>query len=216
MCFLETDDRVRKFFVQVWKICLNALAFFPILSLVSILGLTLPAFLLSLFFSKDIAFSILEIITFLSLICFYLKLFSKRRISEIAILTYWCISISTLIIFFLIDLKLVIIFQFALILIYALKYINRFNKFRDFLTKSTESLAFINVFDGIFCGILIYFLQNLNLVESILINVSQYFLTNYGISENQINNWFSILTILILPSILSTIKSIVSIKIFKK
>ena len=216
MCFLKTDDRVRRFFVQVWKICLSALAFFPMLSLVSVLGLALPTFLLSIFFSKDITLSILEIIILLFLIVFYLKLFSKIRNSKIAILTYWCISISTLIIFFLIDLKLVIIFQFALILIYALKYINRFNKFRDFLTKSTESLAFINVFDGIFCGILIYFLQNLNLVESILINVSQYFLTNYGISENQINNWFSILTILILPSILSTIKSIVSIKIFKK
>ena len=190
-------------FVQVWKICLNALAFFPILSLVSILGLTLPAFLLSLFFSRDIAFSILEIITFLFLICFYLKLFSKRRNSEIAILTYWCISISTLIIFFLIDLKLVIIFQFALILIYALKYINRFNKFRDFLTKSTKALAFINVFDGIICGTLIYFLHNPNLVES-------------TVSKKQINNWIAILLLLILPLILSVIKTVVSIKIFKK
>ena len=106
MCFLKTDDRVRRFFVQVWKICLNALAFFPMLSLVSVLGLALPAFLLSIFFSKDITLSILEIIILLFLIVFYLKLFSKRRNSEIAILTYWCISISTLIIFFLIDVVL--------------------------------------------------------------------------------------------------------------
>ena len=190
-------------FVQVWKILLNALAYFPILSLVSVLGIALPAFLLSLFFSEITLRYILEIIICLLLIGFYLKLLSKRSISKISLSIYWFISISTLFLFFLTDFKFVIIFQFALILIYAFKYINRFNKFRDFLTKSTEALAFINVFDGIFCGVLIYFLYNPNLVES-------------TVSKKQINNWIAILLLLILPSILSTIKSIVSIKIFKK
>ena len=190
-------------FVQVWKILLNALAYFPILSLVSVLGIALPAFLLSLFFSEITLRYILEIIICLLLIGFYLKLLSKRSISKISLSIYWFISISTLILFFLTDFKFVIIFQFALILIYAFKYINRFNKFRDFLTKSTEALAFINVFDGIICGTLIYFLYNPNLVES-------------TVSKKQINNWIAILLLLILPSILSTIKSIVSIKIFKK
>ena len=216
MSFSNSNDRVRKFFVQVWKKCINTLAFFPILSLVSVLCIAPLTFLLSFIFSKDTARSILEIITFLFLIGFSLKSFSKRSNLKIAIFTCWCISISTLLIFFLIGLKLVIIFQFALILRYALKYINRFIKFRDFLTKSTESLAFINFFDGIFCGILIYFLQNLNLVESTLINVSQYFLTNYGISENRINNWFIIVIVLIIPFVLSIIKTIGSIKIFKR
>ena len=190
-------------FVQVWKILLNALAYFPILSLVSVLCIALPAFLLSLFFSKITLVYILEIIICLLLIGFYLKLLSKRSISKISFLIYWFISISTLILFFLTDFKFVIIFQFALILIYAFKYINRFNKFRDFLTKSTEALAFINVFDGIFCGALIYFLCNPNLVES-------------TVSKKQINNWIGILLLLILPLILSVIKTVVSIKIFKK
>ena len=190
-------------FVQVWKILLNALAYFPILSLVSVLGIALPAFLLSLFFSEITLRYILEIIICLLLIGFYLKLLSKRSISKISLSIYWFISISTLILFFLTDFKFVIIFQFALILIYAFKYINRFNKFRDFLTKSTEALAFINVFDGIICGTLIYFLYNPNLVES-------------TVSKKQINNWIAILLLLILPLILSVIKTVVSIKIFKK
>ena len=190
-------------FVQVWKILLNALAYFPILSLVSVLGIALPAFLLSLFFSEITLRYILEIIICLLLIGFYLKLLSKRSISKISLSIYWFISISTLILFFLTDFKFVIIFQFALILIYAFKYINRFNKFRDFLTKSTKALAFINVFDGIICGTLIYFLYNPNLVES-------------TVSKKQINNWIAILLFLILPLILSVIKTVVSIKIFKK
>lgn len=129
-------------------------------------------------------------------------------------LTYF--PIISLIIFCLTDFKLVIILQFALILIYVFNYKNRFNKFRVFLTKSTKSLAFMNVWDGIFCGILTYILYNLNLVESTLINLSQYFFTNYGISKNHINNWIIIVILLILPFVLSVIKTIVSIKIFKK
>ena len=77
-------------------------------------------------------------------------------------------------------------------------------------------MAFIYAFDGIFCGMLIYFLHNLNLVKSTLINVYQYFLINYAISENRITNWFSIVIVLIIPFILSAIKTIGSIKIFKK
>ena len=129
-------------------------------------------------------------------------------------LTYF--PIISLIIFCLTDFKLVIILQFALILIYVFNYKNRFNKFRVFLTKSTKSLAFMNAWDGIFCGILTYILYNLNLVESTLINLSQYFFTNYGISKNHINNWLIIVILLILPLVLSVIKTIISIKIFKK
>ena len=129
-------------------------------------------------------------------------------------LTYF--PIISLIIFCLTDFKLVIILQFALILIYVFNYKNRFNKFRVFLTKSTKSLAFMNAWDGIFCGILTYILYNLNLVESTLINLSQYFSTNYGISKNHINNWVIIVILLILPFVLSVIKTIISIKIFKK
>ena len=201
--YFKTGSRLMSIFVQVWKILLNVLAYFPILSLVSVLGIALPAFLLSLFFSEITLRYILEIIICLLLIGFYLKLLSKRSISKISLSIYWFISISTLILFFLTDFKFVIIFQFALILIYAFKYINRFNKFRDFLTKSTKALAFINVFDGIICGTLIYFLYNPNLVES-------------TVSKKQINNWIAILLLLILPLILSVIKTVVSIKIFKK
>ena len=201
--YFKTGSRLMSIFVQVWKILLNVLAYFPILSLVSVLGIALPAFLLSLFFSEITLRYILEIIICLLLIGFYLKLLSKRSISKISLSIYWFISISTLILFFLTDFKFVIIFQFALILIYAFKYINRFNKFRDFLTKSTKALAFINVFDGIICGTLIYFLHNPNLVES-------------TVSKKQINNWIAILLLLILPLILSVIKTVVSIKIFKK
>ena len=89
-------------FVQVWKILLNALAYFPILSLVSVLGIALPAFLLSLFFSEITLRYILEIIICLLLIGFYLKLLSKRSISKISLSIYWFISISTLFLFFLI------------------------------------------------------------------------------------------------------------------
>ena len=129
-------------------------------------------------------------------------------------LTYF--PIISLIIFCLTDFKLVIILQFALILIYVFNYKNRFNKFRVFLTKSTKSLAFMNAWDGIFCGILTYILYNLNLVESTLINLSQYFFINYGISKNHINNWIIIVILLILPFVLSVIKTIISINIFKK
>ena len=129
-------------------------------------------------------------------------------------LTYF--PIISLIIFCLTDFKLVIILQFALILIYVFNYKNRFNKFRVFLTKSTKSLAFMNAWDGIFCGILTYILYNLNLVESTLINLSQYFFINYGISKNHINNWIIIVIFLILPFVLSVIKTVGSIKIFQK
>lgn len=74
----------------------------------------------------------------------------------------------------------------------------------------------MNAWDGIFCGILTYILYNLNLVESTLINLSQYFFINYGISKNHINNWIIIVILLILPFVLSVIKTVGSIKIFQK
>ena len=210
MWFFKIDDRVRKFFVQIWKLLLNLLAYFPILVVVPFLGTVLLAFLLNLIFSKDTSFYILEIITSFLLIVFYFKLLSKKNLSKIAFFTY-LFTISALFIFFLTRFKLVIIFQLALILIYALKYINRLNKFGDFLTKSTEALAFINVFDGVFCGVLIYILYHLDQVESIL----NRFMKLHKISGDQMSNWISLLLIIILPFICSFIKTIVSIKIFK-
>ena len=79
-----------------------------------------------------------------------------------------------------------------------------------------ESLAFINTFDGIFCGMLIYFLYNKNLVESTLIKLYEYFSNNYSIHENQLDYWFSIVIVLIIPFVLSVIKTVGSIKIFQK
>ena len=211
MWFFKIDDRVRKCFVQIWKLLLNLLAYFPILVVIPFLGTVLLAFLLNLIFSKDTSFFILEIITSFLLIVFYFKLLSKKNLSKIAFFTY-LFTISAVFIFFLTRFKLVIIFQLALILIYALKYINRLNKFRDFLTKSTEALAFINVFDGVFCGVLIYILYHLDQVESVLNCFRKY----HKLSENQMSNWLSILLIIILPFICSLIKTTVSIKIFKK
>lgn len=98
---------------------------------------------------------------------------------------------------------------------YSFKPSRRFN-LKEFLSKSMLSLAFIYAFDGIFCGMLIYFLYNKNLIESIFINLYEYFSKNYSIHENQFDYWFSVIIILILPFILSVIKSVISIKIFKK
>ena len=156
MCFLKTDDRVRRFCSSLENM-FECACFFQCYPFVSVLGLAPPTFLLRVFFSKD-TLSILEIIIGFVLIVFYLKLFSKIRNSKIAILTYWCISISTLIIFFLIDLKLVIHLSSLHWYRYMHLNINRFNKFRDFLLKVTWILwILIKCFDGIFCGILIYF-----------------------------------------------------------
>ena len=122
------------------------------------------------------------------------------------------ISILTSIIFFVSKYKLVIIFQFALILTHAIIYINRFHRFRSFLSKSIEVLAFMNIYDGIFSGIFIYFLYHLNLVNSTLNDLMK----SYKINENQMSDWISILLILIVPVILAIIKALVSIKIFKQ
>lgn len=214
--YFKTENRLWIIFVQIWKILLNVLAYSPIISFVSTLGMALLYFLLSLIFTKNTSFYILEIIICLFLIGFYSQLLSKKSLSKIVSLTYWFISISTLIIFFLTDFQLVIIFQFALILVYAFNYINLFEKLRYFLSNSSKVLAFMNAFDGIFCGILIYFLHNLYLVESALNVLFKIFYDHYGINENQMSNLISNLLVLILPFILSVLKTIVSIRIFKK
>ena len=70
----------------------------------------------------------------------------------------------------------------------------------------------MNIYDGIFSGIFIYFLYHLNLVNSTLNDLMK----SYKINENQMSDWISILLILIVPVILAIIKALVSIKIFKQ
>ena len=216
ICYFKPNNRVRGIFLKIRGILLRTFAYLPMISIASALGLSLPFFLLSLISSKSTALSILEIIIFLFSLSFSFKSLAKKFLSKKYVISYWIISLLSLILFFINDFRFLIFFQFTSLLIYVFNYTSQLNKLKDFLSKSMESLAFINSFDGIFCGMLIYFLHNLNLVESTLINVYQYFLINYAISEDRINNWFSIVIVLIIPFVLSVIKTVGSIKIFKK
>lgn len=199
-------------FTKIWKKFLHVLAIVPILATASIFSVAVPSFLFSLIFTRDTTLYILEIIICLLLTGFYFKFLTKCNYSKFSFFSYFLISILTSIIFFVSKYKLVIIFQFALILTHAIIYINRFHRFRSFLSKSIEVLAFMNIYDGIFSGIFIYFLYHLNLVNSTLNDLMK----SYKINENQMSDWISILLILIVPVILAIIKALVSIKIFKQ
>ena len=216
ICYFKPNNRLWGIFLKIRRILLRTFAYLPMISIASALGLSLSFFLLSLIFRKSTALSILEIIIFLFSLSFSFKLLAKKFLYKEYVVSYWIISLLSLILFFINDFRFLIFFQFTSLLIYVFNYTSQLNKLKDFLSKSMESLAFINSFDGIFCGMLIYFLHNLNLVESTLINVYQYFLINYAISEDRINNWFSIVIVLIIPFVLSVIKTVGSIKIFKK
>ena len=211
MFYEKAKVRLRIFLVIIWKILMNTLAYFPILFFVSILGIVIPAALLSLLISKDTVLLILEISIFLFLIGFYFKYLSKNNLLKIVFFAYWIISIVSLIMFLFTKLKFLILFQFALTLICIFHFTTWLKKIKEFLTESTEVLAFMNMWDTIFCGILIFILYHLDQVESIL----SYFMKRHKISGAQMSNWISILLIIILPFIYSFIKTIVSIKIFK-
>ena len=204
--------RTMSILTKIWKIFLHILAIVPILATASIFSVAVPPFLFSSIFTKDTTLYILEIIICLLLTGFYFKFLTKCNYSKFSFFSYFLISILTLIIFFISKYKLVIIFQFALILTYAIIYINRFHRFRSFLSKSIEVLAFMNIYDGIFSGIFIYFLYHLDLVNSTLNDLMK----SCKINENQMSDWISILLILIVPVILAIIKALVSIKIFKQ
>jgi putative membrane protein len=214
----ERDDefkycgRTMSIFTKIWKKFLHVLAIVPILATASIFSVAVPSYLFSLIFTRDTTLYILEIIICLLLTGFYFKFLTKCNYSKFSFFPYFLISILTLIIFFISKYKLVIIFQFALILTYAIVYINRFQRFRCFLSKSIEVLAFMNIYDGIFSGIFIYFLYHLDLVNSVLNDLMK----SYKINGNQMSDWISILLILIVPVILAIIKALVSIKIFKQ
>ena len=99
MFYEKAKVRLRIFLVIIWKILMNTLAYFPILFFVSILGIVIPAALLSLLISKDTVLLILEISIFLFLIGFYFKYLSKNNLLKIVFFAYWIISIVSLIIF---------------------------------------------------------------------------------------------------------------------
>lgn len=196
---------------MIWEILMNILAYFPMLFFVSVLGIEIPVASLSFLISKDTVLLILEISIFLFLIGFYFKWFSKKNLSKIVFFAYWIISIVSLILFLFTNLKFLIAFQFSFALICVFHYTTWLEKIKEFLTESTEVLAFMNMWDTIFCGILIFILYHLDQVESIL----NCFMKLHKISEDQMSNWISLLLIIILPFICSFIKTIVSIKIFK-
>ena len=211
MFYYKVKDRLRIFFVIIWKILMNILAYFPILFFVSVLGIEIPVASLGLFLSKDTVLLILEISIFLFLIGLYSKCFSKNNLSKIVFFAYWIISVVSLILFLFTNLKFLIGFQFAFALICVFHYTTWLKKIKEFLTESTEVLAFMNMWDTISCGILIFILYHLDQVESIL----NRFMRLHKISGDQMSNWISFLLIIILPFICSFIKTIVSIKIFK-
>lgn len=196
---------------MIWEILMNILAYFPMLFFVSVLGIEIPVASLSFLISKDTVLLILEISIFLFLIGFYFKWFSKKNLSKIVFFAYWIISIVSLILFLFTNLKFLIAFQFSFALICVFHYTTWLKKIKEFLTESTEVLAFMNMWDTIFCGILIFILYHLDQVESIL----NCFMKLHKISEDQMSNWISLLLIIMLPFICSFIKTIVSIKIFK-
>ncbi|VJY59395.1 Uncharacterised protein [Streptococcus pneumoniae] len=216
ICYFKPNNRLWGIFPKIRGILLRTFAYLPLISIASALGLSLSLFLLSLIFSKSTALSILEIIIFLFSLSFSFKLLAKKFLYKEYVVSYWIISLLSLILFFINDFRFLIFFQFTSLLIYVFNYTSQFNKLKDFLSKSMESLAFINTFDGIFCGMLIYFLYNKNLVESTLIKLYEYFSNNYSIHENQLDYWFSIVIVLIIPFVLSVIKTVGSIKIFQK
>lgn len=211
MFYYKVKDRLRIFFVIIWKILMNILAYFPILFFASVLGIEIPVASLGLFLSKDTVLLILEISIFLFLIGLYSKCFSKNNLSKIVFFAYWIISVVSLILFLFTNLKFLIGFQFAFALICVFHYTTWLKKIKEFLTESTEVLAFMNMWDTISCGILIFILYHLDQVESIL----NRFMKLHKISGDQMSNWISLLLIIILPFICSFIKTIVSIKIFK-
>ena len=211
MFYYKAKDRLRIFFVIIWEILMNILAYFPILFFVSVLGIEIPVASLGLLLSKDTVLLILEISIFLFLIGLYSKYFSKKNLSKIVFFAYWIISVVSLILFLFTNLEFLIGFQFAFALICVFHYTTWLKKIKEFLTESTEVLAFMNMWDTISCGILIFILYHLDQVESIL----KRFMKLHKISEDQMSNWISLLLIIILPFICSFIKTIVSIKIFK-
>ena len=216
ICYFKPNNRLWGIFLKIRRILLRTFAYLPMISIASALGLSLSFFLLSLIFRKSTALSILEIIIFLFSLSFSFKLLAKKFLYKEYVVSYWIISLLSLILFFINDFRFLIFFQFTSLLIYVFNYTSQLNKLKDFLSKSMESLAFINTFDGIFCGMLIYFLYNKNLVESTLIKLYEYFSNNYSIHENQLDYWFSIVIVLIIPFVLSVIKTVGSIKIFQK
>ena len=216
ICYFKPNNRLWGIFLKIRRILLRTFAYLPMISIASALGLSLSFFLLSLIFRKSTALSILEIIIFLFSLSFSFKSLAKKFLSKKYVISYWIISLLSLILFFINDFRFLIFFQFTSLLIYVFNYTSQLNKLKDFLSKSMESLAFINTFDGIFCGMLIYFLYNKNLVESTLIKLYEYFSNNYSIHENQLDYWFSIVIVLIIPFVLSVIKTVGSIKIFQK
>lgn len=215
ICYFKPNNRVRSIFLKIRGILFRTFAYLPMISIVSALGISLPLFLLSLIVSKSIALSTLEIIIFLFSIIFSFKLLSKKFLSKEYVFSYWIISLVSLILFFINDFRFLIFFQFALLLIYVFNYKNHLNKLKDFFSKSMESLAFINTFDGIFCGMLMFFIYNRNLILDFISKLFPCFSKYYDIHKNQINNWLIIIIILILPFLLSVIKTVKSIKIFK-
>ena len=171
ICYFKPNNRLWGIFLKIRRILLRTFAYLPMISIASALGLSLSFFLLSLIFRKSTALSILEIIIFLFSLSFSFKLLAKKFLYKEYVVSYWIISLLSLILFFINDFRFLIFFQFTSLLIYVFNYTSQLNKLKDFLSKSMESLAFINTFDGIFCGMLIYCLYNKNLVESTLIKL---------------------------------------------
>lgn len=199
---------------HILRVIVYFIAVVPILFTLSMLEFVIPAYLLSLIFPDNIMMIIMELLTILVLVVYYV--FYKEKIDKRSKIIYYICLIPIPILYFIFDYRFVIFFQLMLLSLYVLKYMPYLSKIKERIARSIRILVFMNIYDGIICGCLLYFLYHLDLVESKLKTLYEFLTINWGMSEHKSDIMIYGIVLFILPLMISIVRTKLAITIFKK
>lgn len=196
--------------MKKFNLCIKLIAILPILSVVSLLLVAACFFLISLI-SSESQLNIVEILLIIIFSIYGVRLCFLLRNTKIKIISYFLISLTTTLIFYITPYKPILLLQLVPVLYLVLNEEPIAIGLKRVIKKSNYTLFFFNIIDV--CYILfLFFLQH---EEELVFNIFNDLLKKINIDTN-INNVFAFLLGFLIFLLFPLFRSVVAITIYKQ
>ena len=196
--------------MKKFNLCIKLIAILPILSVVSLLLVAACFFLISLI-SSESQLNIVEILLIIIFSIYGVRLCFLLRNTKIKIISYFLISLTTTLIFYITPYKPILLLQLVPVLYLVLNEEPIAIGLKRVIKKSNCTLFFFNIIDV--CYILfLFFLQH---EEELVFNIFNDLLKKINIDTN-INNVFAFLLGFLIFLLFPLFRSVVAIIIYKQ
>ncbi len=196
--------------MKKFNLCIKLIAILPILSVVSLLLVATCFFLISLI-SSESQLNIVEILLIIIFSIYGVRLCFLLRNTKIKIISYFLISLTTTLIFYMTPYKPILLLQLVPVLYFVLNEEPIAIGLKRVIKKSNCTLFFFNVLDVCYM-LFLYFLQH---KEELVFNIFNDLLKKINIDTN-INTVFAFLLGFLIFLLFPLFRSIVAINIYKQ